>query len=523
LLGAKIPSEPDYILAQGRARSAEQHRKEIKMLANRSFYLLIVAILVLTACTPQAAATSIPASALASTSVPPVTEAPTADNQVWSQGLPPNGVWQVELTTDDFVRMGLPVSTATEMVGIYSWKFEDGKAQTDFHGTDPYSCTADYLVVEDFVRFTYTTGRDCAGEVDDLQWRLEDDGLHLHLVAIKSAPFLKNKAYLEAKPWQKIAGPMVQVDLVPVISIQPSEAYIDEPVSIRLSGFEPNHEVTIRATTVGTAFPDRIDTGIVRESQATFQTDANGEVDLEKQAPLSGSYEIADGMGLFWSMEENPAKARSASSDPAPTLQNAVQYRYKFTAEVDGEEIAEATVIQNMGSDSVVATEVAEIGVVGQFYRPGGAGPFPAVITLGGSGGGLLRQSPKVLAAHGYAVLSLAYFNYTSPVDNTSLPDELYMIPVEYFGKAIEWLQSQPGVDPERIGLIGSSIGGTVALQVGAIYPQAKTVIVFGSPTVMDGQELSYQGQALPSEIPIEKSMVPYCSFPEIRTLSWTA
>jgi dienelactone hydrolase len=291
----------------------------------------------------------------------------------------------------------------------------------------------------------------------------------------------------------------------PAISIQPSEVLIDEPVSIRLSGFKPNQEVTIRATTDGTAFPDVTDTGIVRESQATFRTDANGEVDLEKQAPLSGSYAIADGMGLFWSMAENPAKARSASSDPAPTLLNAVQYHYKMTAEVGGKEVAEATVIQDMGSASVVATDVSANGVLGQFYRPAGDGPFPAVIALVGSQGGLLHQLPKVLAAHGYAVLSLAYFNYTSPVDKTSLPNSFYMIPVEYFGKAIEWLQSQPGVDPKRIGMIGTSVGGTVALQVATMYPQVKTVIGIGSPTIIEDRELSYQGQVLPRDIPVEK------------------
>ncbi len=110
--------------------------------------------------------------------------------------------------------------------------------------------------------------------------------------------------------------PPTATQVVPMLSIQPSEVLIDEPLSIRLSGFESNQKVTIRATTVGTAFPDLADTGIVRESQATFQADSNGEVDLEKQAPLSGSYTDADGMGLFWSMEENPAKARSASSVP---------------------------------------------------------------------------------------------------------------------------------------------------------------------------------------------------------------
>src|ERR1041384_5179154 len=99
--------------------------------------------------------------------------------------------------------------------------------------------------------------------------------------------------------------PPTATQVVPTLSIQPSEVFIDEPVSIRLSGFEPNQKVMIRVTTVGTAYPDLIDTGIVRESEATFQADANGEVEVEKQVPLSGNYTNADGMGLFWSMTEN--------------------------------------------------------------------------------------------------------------------------------------------------------------------------------------------------------------------------
>jgi hypothetical protein len=63
-------------------------------------------------------------------------------------------------------------------------------------------------VIEDIVRFTYFTSTDeCQGEVDDIQWRLDDDGLHLHLVAIKNSRFLEMKAFFEAKSWQKIANP----------------------------------------------------------------------------------------------------------------------------------------------------------------------------------------------------------------------------------------------------------------------------------------------------------------------------
>ncbi len=184
---------------------------------------------------------------------------------------------------------------------------------------------------------------------------------------------------------------------------------------------------------------------------------------------------------------------------------------------MNGKPVAQATVVQDLGSASVVVKDVAENGVLGQFYQPAGAGPFPAVIALVGSQGGLLRQSPKVLAAHGYAVLSLAYFNYTSPVDNSSLPDGLDMIPLEYFGKAIQWLQSQPGVDPGRIGLIGFSKGGMAALEIGAFYPQIKTVIVFGAPTYTwdgdaGGSSFSYQGKPVPfaSSDSISKFDVPF-------------
>ena len=132
-----------------------------------------------------------------------------AEAQVWSQGFPPNGVWQVELTTDDIVQMGVSRSKAVTWAGTYTWTFQDGKAEIDYRGTagTDFSCQADVDLVEDVVQVTYSSGSDCKDEVDDLQWRLDAAGLHLHLVAIKNAPFVENKAYIEAKPWQKIVDP----------------------------------------------------------------------------------------------------------------------------------------------------------------------------------------------------------------------------------------------------------------------------------------------------------------------------
>jgi TRAP-type transport system periplasmic protein len=133
---------------------------------------------------------------------------PTGESREWSTGLPPNGVWQVELTVDDFVRMGVLRSVAeAEWAGTYTLTLEDGKSLGVWQGLQGQTgkCQANYEVVDDFVRFTYYTDTDeCLGEVDDLKWRLDEEGLHFHVVDIKNAPFTEIKAYLEAKPWQKV-------------------------------------------------------------------------------------------------------------------------------------------------------------------------------------------------------------------------------------------------------------------------------------------------------------------------------
>jgi dienelactone hydrolase len=295
-----------------------------------------------------------------------------------------------------------------------------------------------------------------------------------------------------------------------VITVDPPVVAIDEPASIRLSGFAPASEVTVRATTVGTAYPDTAGSDVIRESSAVFRTNAEGAVDLTSQAPVSGSYAIANPMGLFWSMKELPSRdvtttvpALAASTNPAAFL----EFRHQLTAEVEGKAAATATLDQTLGSPDIVERDVSENGILGQFYLPPGKGPFPAVIVLTGSSGGLAMRKPKLLAAHGFATLSLAYFNYTSPLDGSSLPVDMDRIPLEYFQKAISWLQKQPNVDPDRIAIHGASVGGMVALHVAAVDPRVKSVIAISAPTVTwDGlanqPSLSFHGEALPFAVP---------------------
>ena len=107
--------------------------------------------------------------------------------------------------SDDSVGLGVLKSKAADWAGTYTWTFQDGKAILDFQGPlGTFSCQADLASVGNVVKFTYTSGSDCENEVDDVQWRLDEDGLHLQLMAIKNAPFVENKAVYEAKRWQKV-------------------------------------------------------------------------------------------------------------------------------------------------------------------------------------------------------------------------------------------------------------------------------------------------------------------------------
>jgi acetyl esterase/lipase len=57
------------------------------------------------------------------------------------------------------------------------------------------------------------------------------------------------------------------------------------------------------------------------------------------------------------------------------------------------------------------------------------------------------------------------------------LPAELVRVPLEYLRTALDWLKKRPEVDPSRIGVMGGSRGGELALLLGATYPDIKAVV----------------------------------------------
>ncbi|PWT80666.1 MAG: hypothetical protein C5B57_11865, partial [Blastocatellia bacterium] len=116
-----------------------------------------------------------------------------------------------------------------------------------------------------------------------------------------------------------------------------------------------------------------------------------------------------------------------------------------------------------------------ESRLVGMLYEPADDARHPALIVLGGSGGGLPPPAsvPGGLVSRGYVVLSLAYFGVPG------LPRTLSNIPLEYFGTAIQWLSAQPTVDPMRLGVVGASRGAELALLLGVTYPVLHAVVAY--------------------------------------------
>jgi len=241
----------------------------------------------------------------------------------------------------------------------------------------------------------------------------------------------------------------------------PANALYDEPVSIRLAEFPAGTKVVLRASADD-------DLGRRWSSHAEFFTDANGAVDLTLQAPVAGSYRVADAMGLLWSMTlDSTIKERSpfikTSCDPVTV---------KLGAEIDGRRVASAELSRKFAADGVVRSDINDDGLVAtMFHHEDGA--RPGIIIVGGSGGGLSIDHPALLASRGYAVMSLGYFAMPG------LPHDLMAIPLEYFEKAIAWMGTHGGVRRGKLAVIGASRGGELVLLLGATFPQISAVIAY--------------------------------------------
>ncbi len=264
------------------------------------------------------------------------------------------------------------------------------------------------------------------------------------------------------------------------LDVTPDSPALDTSLRITLDGLAPGASVT-----VGAACHDLL--GRRWAAQAVFAAGRDGTVDLARDAPRSGSYAGADPMGLIWSMtvqEGPPEPAEPAAAAPAEPAGGAPEdpQRLTLTAVVDGSPVAETSVERHRRPPGLTRVAVDAGGLVGVLFHPEDGPARPGVIMVGGAEGGLHEMEAALLAAHGFAVLSLAYFGAPG------LPSGLVEVPLEYFGSAIDWLLAHPRVAGDRVGITGGSRGGEAALLVGSTFERIGAVVsVVGSGVLTQG------------------------------------
>jgi carboxymethylenebutenolidase len=117
-------------------------------------------------------------------------------------------------------------------------------------------------------------------------------------------------------------------------------------------------------------------------------------------------------------------------------------------------------------------------------YLPLKSGRYPAIIVLHGGGpavnpgGNTLQFRCREFARDGYVALMPLYFDQTDTAfaDPPTI-DRLFVTWMGTINQAIEYARRQPEVDPERIGLIGWSLGSALALEVAATNPHSTAVV----------------------------------------------
>jgi dienelactone hydrolase len=266
--------------------------------------------------------------------------------------------------------------------------------------------------------------------------------------------------------------------------VVPAPVAVDDPTTFRVEGATKGGTVAVEATfeLSGTAY----------RSATRLTADADGVADPASTDPFE----------LAWSADPTGPSSRGAY-DPVKVLLRVTDEATATVAEASFERL------WLRDGASVVEVDDDEAGVHGVYARPGGKGPFPAVVAFGGSGGGLGPAAAwaPLLASRGFAVLAIAYFNAPK------LPPHLEEIEVEVVDRAVAWLRQREEVGPAaRPIAMGQSRGSELALLAASSFPDRIGGAVVFSASGLVWSALGPQGPMERSAWTLGGEPVPYAA-----------
>jgi dienelactone hydrolase len=248
----------------------------------------------------------------------------------------------------------------------------------------------------------------------------------------------------------------------PSVVVAPEAALADEAQQITVRGLQPDQAATLQLSSTDAS-------GIRWAASATVRADGEGKVDLARPAPGSAASARDTGSDLVSAMKPaGPSEGRFRWPERGSAA-------FALDVVVGDRVVASTTFARALPSDryTVRVATTARTGFAGLYLAPIGIARRPPVVILGGGGGGLpLPVDALLLAGHGYPVLALAYFA------EEGLPPQLSRIPLEYFERALVWVNRRPHADGRGAVVWGISRGSEAAFLLGVQYPNLVRAVV---------------------------------------------
>ncbi|XP_068605296.1 acyl-coenzyme A thioesterase 1-like [Brachionichthys hirsutus] len=265
----------------------------------------------------------------------------------------------------------------------------------------------------------------------------------------------------------------------------------DCPLQVKVAGLRSRQVVTMVARATD-------EKGVVFSSSATYKADGGGELDLERDPSLGGSYVGVEPMGLFWSMKADALHTRfQKSKSLSPHV-----VKLSVWEEGQGRMLAEATNQRLLMGDGVSRLCVNEGGIRGVLFTPPGGGPFPAVLDLYTLGGGLSEKRASLLASRGFMVLTVSLYGHENKPKSTK---EIHL---DYFQEAIEFLQKQDKVGSEGVGVISMSKSGDLALSIASYLPGVAATVWINGCSANTAFPLYYKKSQILPALPFDLSKI---------------
>ncbi|XP_007886311.2 acyl-coenzyme A thioesterase 1 [Callorhinchus milii] len=286
-----------------------------------------------------------------------------------------------------------------------------------------------------------------------------------------------------AAPRGQRAGRAVTVHLLPS-----AKCLFDDPLQIRADGLSPLQQVTMKASLTD-------EKGETFESFAYYEADERGELDLSRSPSLGGHYSGIEPMGLFWSLIPRTPFTRLVKRDVANSplcVDIEVFDGHRSREQQLDQSLAKGTNERWFMREGVKRIPVREGNIRGTLFVPPGDGPFPGVVDMYGSVGGLIEHRACLFANHGFVTLALGYFGYDD------LPKEINDFNLEYFEEAVNFLRQYPKVRGPGVGAIGTSKGADLVLSMITFIPHVVAAISIGGCNANTLGNLHYKSMTLP-------------------------